>query len=127
VEITRPFYLGVFPVTQGQWRAVMGKNPSTFCATGGGPEQVQGMNTDDFPVENVSWEDAQAFLGKLAALGKEQEAGRQYRLPTEAEWEYACRGGASAYQVFHYGNSLSSTQANFNGNYPYNAPEGPYR
>src|SRR5262245_32099074 len=91
VEITRPFYLGVYPVTQGQWRAVMGNNPSFFCPVGGGKEVVQGMSTDDFPVESVSWEDAQGFLVKLAALDKEREAGRQYRLPTEAEWEYACR------------------------------------
>jgi len=127
VLITRPFYLGVYPLTQGQWRAVMGNNPSCCCATGGGKEEVQGMDTDDFPVENVSWEDAQEFLGKLVALGEEREVGRQYRLPAEAEWEYASRGGASDYQVFHYGNVLSSTQANFNGNYPYGgAAKGPY-
>ena len=49
VEITRPFSLSVYPVTQGQWRAVLGNNPSYFCALGGGQENVQGMNTEDFP------------------------------------------------------------------------------
>lgn len=120
VEITRPFYLGVFAVNQKQWQAVMGSNPSSF-----NPEHV-GSNTDDFPVESVSWPDVQSFLEKLASLEEEKKAGRTYRLPTEAEWEYACRGGAAAYQVFHYGNSLTSTQANFNGNYPYEAAPGPY-
>src|SRR5262249_23204792 len=62
VEITRPFYLGVYPVTQGQWRAVMGTNPSYFSASGGGKKKVKGMSTDDFPVEQVSWEEALTFL-----------------------------------------------------------------
>src|ERR1700740_1838690 len=62
VEITRPFYLGVFEVTQKQWRAVMGSNPISF-----NPDRV-GSNTDDFPMENVSWQDVQTFLEKLAAL-----------------------------------------------------------
>jgi formylglycine-generating enzyme required for sulfatase activity len=126
VTITRAFYLGVHQVTQAQWRAVMGDNPSWFCATGGGKAKVQDMNPDDFPVECVSWEDAQIFHQRLAALEKERAAGRQYRLPTEAEWEYACRGGLSS-QAFHFGNSLSSTQANFDGSYPYGgAAKGPY-
>jgi formylglycine-generating enzyme required for sulfatase activity len=75
------------------------------------------LDTDDFPVEQVSWEDAQAFLKRLSALPAEVKTGRTYRLPTEAEWEYACRAGTSA--PFHFGNSLSSTQANFDGNHPY--------
>jgi uncharacterized protein (TIGR02996 family) len=119
VEISRPFYLGTHPVTQAQWRAVMGDNPSHFCATGGGKDSVKGMSTDDFPVESVSWEDVAVYLDRLSALEKESEAGRKYRLPSEAEWEYACRGGAAFYQVFHFGNSLSSKQANFSGNDPY--------
>jgi formylglycine-generating enzyme required for sulfatase activity len=126
VEITRPYYLGIFPVTQAQWQAVRGANPSSFCATGAGKDAVTGMSTEDFPVEQVSWEDAAEFLNGLAALKPEREAGRGYRLPSEAEWEHACRGGASEYQVFHYGNSLSSAQANFNGNYPYGAAKSPY-
>jgi uncharacterized protein (TIGR02996 family) len=115
VEITRPFYLGVHPVTQAQWRAVMGSTPSLFCASGGGSDRVQGMSTDNFPVEQVSWEEVAAFLDKLSAPKIEREAGRKYRLPSEAEWEYACRAGASPPQTFHCGNSLCSRQANFNG------------
>jgi formylglycine-generating enzyme required for sulfatase activity len=127
VEITRPFYLGVHQVTQAQWRAVMGSNPSCFSARGGGKDKVRGMNTDDFPVEQVSWDDVMAFLKKLAARRKERKEGRKYRLPTEAEWEYACRGGACSSSIFHHGNSLSSTQANFDGNYPYGgADKGPF-
>jgi formylglycine-generating enzyme required for sulfatase activity len=118
VEITRDFYLAVHEVTQAQYRQVMGKNPSWFSAAGGGKDRVKDMDTDDFPVENVSYEDAVEFCKKLSALPSEKRAGRKYRLPTEAEWEYACRGGAASSE-FHFGSSLSSKQANFNGNYPY--------
>jgi formylglycine-generating enzyme required for sulfatase activity len=127
VEITRPFYMGVYPVTQAQYEKVMGCNPSYFCATGEGRGQVAGIITTDFPVENVLYAEAVEFCKKLSALPAERQAGRSYRLPTEAEWEYSCRGGASSYQVFHFGNSLYSTQANFNGKYPYGGAEkGPY-
>jgi formylglycine-generating enzyme required for sulfatase activity len=140
VEISRPFHLGVFEVTQGQFRQVLGYNPSSFAGDGkglegvkyaqepgGGRDQVKDLGgTDDFPVENVSWDEAVEFCRRLSALEPEKAPGRQYRLPTEAEWEDACRGGAAEYQVFHYGNALSSTQANFNGNYPYGAARGPY-
>jgi formylglycine-generating enzyme required for sulfatase activity len=127
VEITQAFYLGVFAVTQAQWQAVMGNNPSHFCATGGGKEKVKRLDTTDFPVEQVSWEDAQAFLQRLSALPQEKDKGLQYRLPSEAEWEYCCRGGACSSTAFHFGAFLSSTQANFNGNYPYGGAEkGPW-
>jgi formylglycine-generating enzyme required for sulfatase activity len=76
VRITRPFELGKYEVTQGQWRAVMGGNPSYFKSCG-----------EDCPVEQVSWDDVENFLDKL----NERNDGYQYRLPTEAEWEYACR------------------------------------
>jgi formylglycine-generating enzyme required for sulfatase activity len=83
--IRKPFYIGKFEVTQAQWKKVMGKNPSVF----------QGSNVLDdagaHPVENITWNDAQQFLKKLNAL----EKGRQYRLPTEVEWEWAARAGAT--------------------------------
>jgi formylglycine-generating enzyme required for sulfatase activity len=121
VAITQPFYLGVCPVTQKQYRQVMSTNPSWFSASGGGHDKVAGLDTDDFPVEQVSWKEAVAFCRRLSALPAEKRARRVYRLPTEAEWEYSCRGGASSSTPFHFGRSLSSTQANFNGRFPYGA------
>jgi formylglycine-generating enzyme required for sulfatase activity len=118
VEITQPFYLGVFPVTQAQDQRVMRSNPSWFCATGSGRNPVVGMDTSAFPVERVNWEDASAFLKRLSGLAEEKKHGRKYRLPTEAEWEYACRGGTASSTAFAFGNRLSSTQANCNGKYP---------
>jgi formylglycine-generating enzyme required for sulfatase activity len=129
VEITQPFYLGVTPVTQEQYKRVMGTNPSHFSTKGGGKGKVRGMDTRAFPVECVSWEDAMEFASRLSALAEEVKSGHTYRLPAEAQWEYACRGGAPPYQVFHFGNSFSSTQANFNGSYRYwfyAATKGPY-
>jgi len=88
VQITRPFYLGATEVTQGQYRAVMGQSPSYF------------KGSDDLPVENISWTDATDFCDKLSALEKGQLGGAVYRLPTEAEWEYACRGGSTTRYSF---------------------------
>jgi formylglycine-generating enzyme required for sulfatase activity len=126
VTITRAFYLGVHPVTQGQWKRVMGDNPAHFSCGG----NVRDNDLDRFPVESVSWEDAQEFLKKLAALSEEAKSRWGYRLPSEAEWEFACRGGADSSPLpFHFDQpsaSLSSTQANFAGNPPYGgAASGP--
>jgi formylglycine-generating enzyme required for sulfatase activity len=92
VTIRQDYYLGVTEVTQGQYEQVMGKNPSYF--------QVGELKRDsaNHPVERVSWNDAVEFCKKLSELPEEKAAGRVYRLPTEAEWEYACRAGSkSAY------------------------------
>jgi formylglycine-generating enzyme required for sulfatase activity len=140
VEITKDFWLGIHEVTQKQFKAVMGYNPSFFSKDGEGKPGLDyrhakpagGMNkvpadTSNFPVENVSWEEADEFCKKLTAREAEKQNGRKYRLPSDAEWEYCCRGGAPSYQVFHFGNSLSSSQANFDGNYPYGgADKGRY-
>jgi formylglycine-generating enzyme required for sulfatase activity len=117
VVITKPFYMGVYPVTQAQYLRIMGKNQSFHQGNnGGGP---------DNPAEQVRFGEAIIFCNRLTDAPDEKKAGRRYRLPTEAEWEYACRAGTTT--VFNVGNSLTSTQANFNGNYPYgDAPKGPY-
>jgi uncharacterized protein (TIGR02996 family) len=136
VAIAHEFYLGVYPVTQGQWQAVMGSNPSYFSRRGGGQGEVAKISAADlkqFPVERVSWEDAQEFIQKV----NEQDQGRSgwvCRLPTEEEWEYACRGAARSrgecafdFYLDRPTNDLSSTQANFRGNYPAgSAAKGPH-
>jgi eukaryotic-like serine/threonine-protein kinase len=98
VNIQR-FYLGKYVVTQAQYEAVMGINPSSF----------KGLQR---PVANVSWNDAKEFCEKLR-----RRTGKQYRLPSEAEWEYGCRGGTTT--PFHYGETLSAELANYDGNYVY--------
>ncbi len=136
VTIPHDFFLGVYEVTQKEWQEVMGTNPSYFSRNGGGKDRVKNIPDAElaqFPVENVSWDDIQEFLKKLNAENK--DSGWVYRLPTEAEWEYACRGGATSQQEcsFHFyfdqpTNNLSSIQANFDGNFPFgNAAKGPYR
>jgi uncharacterized protein (TIGR02996 family) len=117
VEISRAFYAGVTTVTQEQYRAVTGHNPSHYAPTGNRADEVHNLDTRHFPVDNVSWEDAVAFCRKLSELPAEQDAGRAYRLPTEAEWEYACRADVCSCP-FAFGPSLCSKQANFNGHMP---------
>jgi serine/threonine protein kinase/formylglycine-generating enzyme required for sulfatase activity len=105
VDVTRPFYLGVYEVTQEQYKKVMGENPSGFAAGGSVTEKVNGLDTRRFPVEMVSWEDARAFCEKLG-----RRSGRGMCLPSEAEWEYACRAGTTL--PFHSGSELNGTEAN---------------
>jgi formylglycine-generating enzyme required for sulfatase activity len=97
VEITRPFLIGIYPVTQAEYRKVMGKLLPTVHFVGGGEyaDKVRGLDTDNFPVEGISWKNAQEFCEKLSA-----KENRKYRLPTEAEWEYACRAGAKTAYSF---------------------------
>jgi formylglycine-generating enzyme required for sulfatase activity len=97
VEIPQDFYMGVYPVTQGEWQALMGNNPSWFSRTGKSSELAKSVPDSDlmrYPVEGVSWDDCPEFLRRLNE--RDRESGWVYRLPTEAEWEYACRGGATS-------------------------------
>jgi formylglycine-generating enzyme required for sulfatase activity len=101
------FYMGKYPITQRQYLAVMGANPSCF----------QGVR---LPVENVSWHDAQSFCQKLS-----RKTRKKIRLPSEAQWEYACRAETST--PFHFGEIITTDLVNFEGNYTYgNAPKGKY-
>jgi uncharacterized protein (TIGR02996 family) len=114
--MTRPFYLGVYPVTQAEYERVTGDNPSAFRRGGEREREVRGASTRRHPVEQVSWHDAAAFCQRLSSsLPAERDAGRVYRLPTEAEWEYACRGGAALCTPFPLGKTISEEVANFRG------------
>ena len=109
VVLTHGFWLAETACTQALWEAVMGKNPSRFK----GPER---------PVENVSWDDVQGFIARL----NERVPGLELRLPTEAEWEYACRAGTQT--PFWFGDNITPEQANYDGNYPYaGGKKGLYR
>jgi formylglycine-generating enzyme required for sulfatase activity/uncharacterized caspase-like protein len=110
-EVTVPqFLLGKYQITQAQYQAVMDENPSSFSENGA-----------NRPVERVTWENAVAFCQKLS-----QQTGREYRLPSEAEWEYACRAGTTT--PFYFGPTLTPNLANYDGNYTYGSgPKGEYR
>ena len=101
------FFMGKYEVTQKQYQAIMGSNPSYF----------KGENR---PVERVSWDDALAFCKKLS-----QKTGKKYTLPSEAQWEYACRAGTTT--PFYFGESITPDLVNYDGNYPYgSAPQGKF-
>ena len=135
-EIKEDFEIAVHTVTQEQWAELMegeDKYPSKFRRGGVNAKNVEKISDEDlkrFPVENVSWNMAQVYIQKLNE--REEGSGWVYRLPTEAEWEYGCRGGATseAECSFHFyfdkpTNDLSSDQANFDGNKPFGkAPKG---
>ena len=127
VRITQPFYIGMYEITQGEYERVLPGRKSFFrWPDGYGKDRVEGMVTSVFPAELVKWVDAVEFCRSLSDLPEEKKAGRAYRLPTESEWEYACRAGTET--AFHYGNSLGSTQANFIGTAPFGgAAQGPFR
>jgi len=108
-QVTVPTcFMGKYELTQAQYQAIMGNNPSYFKG-------------DNRPVEGVSWNDAVAFCEKLS-----QKTGKNYRLPSEAEWEYACRAGTTT--PFYFGESITPDLVNYNGDYTYaSAPKGQYR
>jgi formylglycine-generating enzyme required for sulfatase activity len=118
VKLTRGFWAGKYEVTQGQWKRVVGKLPGKLTAAGG--------EGDDFPVYNVNYAEAEELCRKLtekARASGDLPRGWELRLPTEAQWEYACRAGTKTATAF--GDKLSRKQANFQGK-PYNGPdEGP--
>ena len=98
VAIDQDFYLGTYEVTQEEWQKIMGKNPSVFSRDGKSAQAVKDVKDADlkrFPVENISWEQAKEFVKLVNEKARKNpaEAGWEYRLPTEEEWEYACRGG----------------------------------
>ena len=121
VEFKEDFYLGKYEVTQEEWEFVMGQNPSHFSRNGLGIDAVKDIPDADlkrFPVEKVSWDDCQLFIQKVNE--REKESGWVYRLPKEAEWEYACRGGpgdkSNCAFDFYFAkptNTLLPEQANF--------------
>jgi len=108
-QVTVPsFYMGKYELTQAQYQVIMGANPAYFKG-------------DKRPVETVSWNNAVEFCEKLS-----QKAQKKYRLPSEAEWEYACRAGTTT--PFYFGESITPDLVNYNGNYTYaSAPKGKYR
>jgi formylglycine-generating enzyme required for sulfatase activity len=103
VILTRPFYMGMYPVTQGEYERVIGRNPSHFKG-------------DRHPVECVSWEDAMAYIERLNSISEEKSLGRRYRLPTESEWEYACRAGSTSAYCFGEEESLLGDYAWYGSN-----------
>ena len=118
VEITRPFLIGQFEVTQQEWRTVMATTPSHFSTCGA-----------RCPVENVNYVEVQQFLTKMnahVAPPQSKAPSLRYRLPTEAEWEYACRARTTG--PFSTGENLTTAQANYNGKFPYASfPAGEFR
>jgi len=119
-----PFWLGQYQVTQAQWKFVA-KLPQVNKELNPDPSRFKGNGstslTNNRPVEQVSWYDAVEFCDRLSNHTK-----RQYRLPSEAEWEYACRAGTKT--PFHFGETITTDLANYNGNYTYGqGPKGVYR
>jgi formylglycine-generating enzyme required for sulfatase activity/tRNA A-37 threonylcarbamoyl transferase component Bud32 len=113
----KPFLMGKYPITQAQWAAVANL-PKIQYDLDPDPYRFKGKN---LPVEKVSWYHSVEFCARLS-----QKTGRSYRLPSEAEWEYACRAGTTT--PFHFGDTVTPDLVNYNGNYPYGtAPKGIYR
>ncbi|WP_353932535.1 bifunctional serine/threonine-protein kinase/formylglycine-generating enzyme family protein [Okeanomitos corallinicola TIOX110] len=115
--LIEPFLLGKYPITQAQWKAVSSL-PKIQIDLDPDPSNFKGLNR---PVEQISWYETQEFCARLS-----QKTGRLYRLPSEAEWEYACRAGTIT--PFYFGNTISTELANYNGEYIYgNGSKGIYR
>ena len=120
VGIERPFAIGRYPVTVGEWRAFV--QASAWQPAGEVDWAAPGFpQTDDHPVVGITWFDALQYVGWLS-----EATGKRYRLPSEAEWEYACRAGTKT--AFNTGDTIATTQANFDGTFTYNGgPRGEFR
>ncbi|MBD2269158.1 SUMF1/EgtB/PvdO family nonheme iron enzyme [Anabaena sp. FACHB-1391] len=117
VEV-KPFYMGKYTITQEQWEKVVYSCPPVARELNPRPAYFQG---DKLPVEQVSWHDAVEFCARLS-----QKTGQKYRLPSEAEWEYACRAGSA--KPFAFGDTITTDMVNYDGNFTYgNASKGEYR
>ncbi|MEH2365038.1 SUMF1/EgtB/PvdO family nonheme iron enzyme [Nostoc sp.] len=121
-QVTVPgFFMGKYLVTQEQYQAIMGSNINIFQKILGNNNNPSNFKGDKLPVEQISWDEAVEFCKKL-----NQKTRRKYRLPSEAEWEYACRAGTTT--PFYFGETITTDLVNYNGNYPYgSAPKGEYR
>jgi uncharacterized protein (TIGR02996 family) len=103
VEITRGFWMGKYPVTQSEYEAVTGKNPSHFSVQGAGKELIKETDSSRLPIETVAYGHAAWFCRKVGRMDGDSAPKRAYRLPTEAEWEYACRAGVVSIRLYFSG------------------------
>lgn len=117
VILSKRILMGVHEVTQAEYQAIMGNNPSYHSAGGDGAREVANLKTGRFPVEQVTWENAVEFCKKLSDLPEEKSANRAYRLPTETEWEFACRAGS--HTAFSTGQVIDGEAANIRSDQPY--------
>ena len=125
VVLTKPVYMAAYEVTQGQWETLMGDNPAYWSPEGYRRKRGKERDTSRFPVERVAWFQAMEFCKRLADRPEERAAGRVYRLPTETEWEYACRAGTET--PYHFGAVHDGSLANSFGGAPYGVDKkGPY-
>lgn len=117
IVLTKRLLMGTYEVSQREYQLVMTSNPSYYAKDGTGGAELGGLSSDRLPVEQVSWKDAVEFCKRLSALPREQQAGRVYRLPTESEWEFACR--ANSLTAFNVGEVIEGNQANIKSETPY--------
>ncbi len=120
IRISKPLWFGKYEITQAQFERVMGHNPAWFGPQGPARGIVRKVPTENWPLDNASWKDAVEFCRRLSRIPEEKKTGRTYRLPTESEWEYACRAGTTT--RFSYADHLSTSDARFGDTSPHGHP-----